>query len=722
MTKDYKNTLNLPQTEFPMRANLAKLEERLLKEWDDSGLYKEIRRTRAGSPKYILHDGPPYANGNIHQGHALNKILKDLVIKIKTMEGYDAPYIPGWDCHGLPIEHQVDKKLGKKKREMTKNEIRKVCREYAEKFVGIQEAEFRRLGILGRWEKPYLTMNFGYEASIVRELGKFFKNGSLYKGLKPIHWCMACRTALAEAEVEYDTHSSPSIYVRFPVTADSGTKFPVLNGKDASLVIWTTTPWTIPANLAVAVKPDFQYAFVDVQNQVLVIASDLLGEVMGKLGIDQYSVLETVNGTDLEGLVYRHPFAGRESPVILGDHVTLEAGTGLVHTAPGHGQDDYTVGLKYGLEVYNPVDDSGKFVKDLEQFGGMKVWDANGAISGLLEREGFLLKEEKISHSYPHCWRCKKPVIFRGTSQWFISMEADRLREKALSEIRKVEWVPGWGEERIYKMIENRPDWCISRQRSWGVPITVFYCKECGHALASKEICDHVAKMMEREGADVWFSKTPGELLLEGTVCEKCGGRDFEQETDILDVWFDSGVSFSAVVESENELTFPSDLYLEGSDQHRGWFHSSLLASVKTRERAPYKSVLTHGYVVDGAGKKMSKSAGNVISPQEIISKYGAEIIRLWVSSENYREDIRLSDEILKRLSEAYRKIRNTFRYMLGNLHDFDVQKDQVSFEKLPEIDRFILHRFQKLTEQIKTAFEGHEYHVFFHAFHNFCT
>ena len=717
---DYKITLNLPQTDFPMKANLSQKEPEILKKWEEINIYRKIREVSDGRKKYILHDGPPYANGHIHQGHALNKILKDIIVKIKTMEGYDAPYIPGWDCHGLPIEHQVDKELGRKKKELEKHKIRRLCREYADKYYKIQREEFKRLGIFGDWENPYLTMNYSYEASIVRELGKIIEGGGLYKGLKPVHWCSTCKTALAEAEVEYEEHESPSIYVKFPLKTNGKDKFSSLEHKDTSVVIWTTTPWTLPANLAIALNPEFKYGAVDTGEEVLIMAIDLIEESMGKFGFSDYEVIETFNGYELEGLKAQHPFMDRESPLILGDHVTLEQGTGLVHTAPGHGQEDYEIGLKYGLDIYNPVDDEGRFISELPHFGGMKVWDANRSINDMLKENGYLLKEEKVEHSYPHCWRCKKPVIFRATPQWFISMDKNNLRTMALEEIKKVEWIPSWGMERIYQMVENRPDWCISRQRVWGVPITVFYCKKCRESLVSREICNHVAGLMEKDGADTWFERDAGELLPSGVKCSKCGGNDFERETDILDVWFDSGVSYT-VVEKSKELSFPSDLYLEGSDQHRGWFHSSLLTSVSTRGKAPYKSVLTHGYVVDGQGRKMSKSLGNVIAPQEVIDKYGAEVLRLWVSSENYREDIRLSGEILKRLSEAYRKIRNTCKFILGNLYDFDPSKDMIEYKKMFELDRFTLHRLQGLIEQIRKAYHEHEYHLFFHAFHNFC-
>ncbi len=566
------------------------------------------------------------------------------------------------------------------------------------------------------------TMNFSYEAAIVRELGKFIKNKSLYKGLKPIHWCARCRTALAEAEVEYADHESPSIYVRFPVQDDLENKFPKLKGKPVSVIIWTTTPWTLPANLAICLHPKLKYSAIETGKEVFIIAEELVNPVMEKCDIKSFKTLQTFRGEALEGIVCRHPLIDRKSPVILGEHATLEQGTGAVHTAPGHGQEDYEIGMKYGLDIYNPVDDGGFFIESVEQFGGMNVWKANSEINKKLSENGYLLKEEKTTHSYPHCWRCKSPILFRATSQWFISMEISGLRQKALEEIKKTKWVPEWGMDRIYEMVESRPDWCVSRQRAWGVPIIAFCCKGCKEFLKSKEISEHIAEMVEKDGTDIWFEKDVSDLLPNGTTCSKCGSKDFQKETDILDVWFDSGVSQAAVVEKNDDLLWPADLYLEGSDQHRGWFQSSLLTSIGTRGKAPYKTVLTHGYVVDGEGKKMSKSAGNVITPDQVIKKSGAEVLRLWVASENYREDIKISDEILKRLTEAYRKIRNTIRYILGNLYDFNLQQHQVNYEDLFEIDRLILHRLQDVVCKVQNAFKNFEFHVFYHTLHNFCT
>jgi len=705
-----------------MKAKLAQREPETLAEWKRDGLYEKLRERSAGREKYILHDGPPYANGNIHIGHAVNKILKDIIVKSREMGGYDVPYVPGWDCHGLPIELQVEKKLGKKKREMSKGEIRKLCREYAREFVGIQKAQFERLGVLGEWDNPYLTMNYDYEATIVRELGRFMETGSVYKGKKPVHWCASCRTALAEAEVEHDDHESPSIFVKFPFKTDIGLKVPGLAGRKVSIVIWTTTPWTIPANMAVCLHPDLDYSAVETGADVLVLATELVGGCMSSFGIEDYKTIATFKGSEIEREVCSHPLIDRDSLVINGRHVTLEAGTGCVHTAPGHGQDDYMVGLQYGLDVYNPVDNGGVFVEDVEFFAGQHVFKANPLVIEKLKEVGALIMERSIRHSYPHCWRCKKPILFRATDQWFVSMEKNGLRVKALEEIDSVKWIPAWGRERIYGMIEKRPDWCLSRQRAWGVPITAFRCNGCEELIADKAVIEHVASLVEREGADVWFDKEVAELLPEGFCCPSCGGRDLKREEDILDVWFDSGVSHSAVLDQREGLGWPADLYLEGSDQHRGWFHSSLLASVGTRGKAPYKAVLTHGFVVDGRGKKMSKSAGNVIAPQEIIDKYGADILRLWVSAEDYRDDIRISEEIVKRAAESYRRLRNTARYILGNLSDFDRARDSVPYSEMLELDRWALDRLTLLTERVLKSYDSFEFHQIFHAVNNFCT
>jgi isoleucyl-tRNA synthetase len=719
---DYKKTLNLPQTDFPMKANLAKREPEILRRWEEMDLHGALRRMSASRPRYVLHDGPPYANGHIHMGHALNKILKDMISRSRQMMGYDSVYVPGWDCHGLPIEHQVEKELGSRKLEMSQEELRRHCRAYAVKFVDIQREEFKRLGVVGDWSRPYLTMSFDYEATIARELGKFITQGSVYKSKKPIHWCLSCRTALAEAEVEYEDRRSPSVYVRFPLISDLSGKAPALAGRRVSVLIWTTTPWTIPANLAIALHPDILYAVVASGEEALIMAAELVEQVMAKAGISPYEIVTRLSAQELEGLKCHHPFIERDSLLVLGPYVTMDTGTGCVHTAPGHGREDYETALAYGLEIYSPVDAAGRFTKDVPFFAGQQVFAANPAIIRKLAEVGSLVHQESITHSYPHCWRCKEPVIFRATEQWFIGMETNGLRQKALEAIKnEVEWIPSWGQERIFGMIANRPDWCISRQRAWGVPITVFYCDHCGEVLATPEVLDHVAARFEAEGADVWFSAEASALLPPGSSCGKCGGTSFTQEMDILDVWFDSGVSQAAVLERRMDLHWPADLYLEGSDQHRGWFHSSLLAAVGTRNHAPYRTVLTHGFVVDGFGRKMSKSVGNVIAPEEVIKKYGAEVLRLWVAGEDYRDDIRLSDEILQRLSEGYRRIRNTCRFLLGNLNGFDPERDRVQVESMESLDRWALHRLQGLVRRVRLAYQRFEFHKIYHAIHNFC-
>ncbi|RII30829.1 MAG: isoleucine--tRNA ligase [Geobacter sp.] len=718
---DYKDTLNLPETSFPMKANLNQREPEILSKWQEIGLYSKMMTEGENKPLYILHDGPPYANGHIHIGHALNKILKDIILKSKRMEGFRAPYVPGWDCHGLPIELQVEKNLGSKKHEISKLEMRRECRKYADKFITIQKEEFKRLGVLGDWDKPYLTMNYEYEGLTAAELAKFAHNGGLYRGRKPVHWCSSCVTALAEAEVEYADHTSPSIYVRFALRDDVANTIPALAGKQAYVVIWTTTPWTIPANLAVALHPEFDYCALETEKGVLIVAEGLKDSFLQATGLTG-NVIATFKATALERKRARHPFYDRDSIILLGEHVTLEAGTGCVHTAPGHGQEDYELALKEGLEIYNPVDNHGRYIQNLELFGGQFVFDANQGVIDKLTEVGALLQTSKITHSYPHCWRCKKPIIFRATEQWFISMNANELRQKSLAAIEQVQWIPKWGKERIFGMIENRPDWCISRQRSWGVPITAFSCTACGEYLADGTIMDHVANIFKEHSSDVWFDWPADKLLPEGTCCPKCGAASLEKEMDILDVWFDSGVSHAAVLEPNPSLESPADMYLEGSDQHRGWFHSSLLESVGTRGRAPYKNVLTHGFVVDGSGRKMSKSVGNVVAPEEVIKKYGAEILRLWVAAQDYRDDIRISQEILTRLSEAYRRIRNTCRYILGNINDFDPATDCVAYADMPELDRWALHQLELLKEKVLASYNEYEFHVLYHAVNGFCT
>ncbi|MEJ5375684.1 MAG: isoleucine--tRNA ligase [bacterium] len=718
---DYKETLNLPRTQFPMKANLAQKEPEVMAQWEAMHIYSKIKEVSKGRPKFILHDGPPYANGHIHIGTAMNKILKDLIVKSKFMAGYDSHYVPGWDCHGLPIEHQVDLMLGGKKAQLSTSEVRRQCRKYAEKFIAIQREEFKRLGVFGDWEKPYLTMAFPYVAAIVREFGRFFLQGSVYRGKKPVYWCYSCKTALAEAEVEYAEHKTPSIFISFPMRSDISGRVSSLKGKQISVVIWTTTPWTIPANLAIAVHPEFEYVAVENQGQVYILAQELLSYASASFGWPPADPIARFKGAVLEGLTCSHPYLERDSKLILADFVTLDAGTGCVHIAPGHGKEDYEIGVRYGLPVYAPVDDEGRFTHEVEYFSGQFVFSANRAVISKLQDVGRLLAQEEITHEYPHCWRCKKPIIFRATEQWFISMEANGFRNRTLEEIDKVEWIPPQGRDRIYEMIKHRPDWCVSRQRSWGVPITVFYCVSCGEVLANEQTFSKVASIFQEEGAEAWFEKDAGQLLPEGSSCSKCGNKEFRKETDILDVWFDSGVSWAAVLECNPELEYPAHMYLEGSDQHRGWFHSALLTSVGTRGKAPYKSVLTHGFVVDGQGKKMSKSLGNVVVPEEVIKQYGAEVLRLWVSAEDYRDDMRISGEILQRLSEAYRRIRNTARFMLGNLFDFQPALHQVPYEQLREIDRFALHRLHGVINRVRKAYETYSFHTVFHTLHQFC-
>jgi len=724
---NYKDTLNLPRTDFAMKANLSKKEPDMLGRWESIDIYKKIRAISKGKPTFILHDGPPYANGDIHLGTALNKIIKDIVIKSKNMTGYDSVYVPGWDCHGLPIEHQVDQKLGEKRYTLSQAEKRRLCRAYAEKFVDMQRKQFKRFGVFGEWNNPYVTMDYDYEATTIAEFGTLMVEGNIYKGKKPVYWCASCKTALAEAEVEYADHSTPSIYVKFPLVSDVASLLPALKGKPISVVIWTTTPWTIPANLAIALHEDFEYVALEVEGEVLIFAEELTDYCLDAFGYrdKKTEVLATFKGSALEGLACRHPFIDRESTLILAPFVTLDAGTGCVHIAPGHGQEDYEIGLEYGLDVYAPVNDDGQFTADVDFFAGQFVFDANSAVIDKLQEVGALMGHLDIEHQYPHCWRCKNPIIFRSTEQWFISMDKNSLRQKALSEIDSVAWFPSWGRDRIYGMIENRPDWCISRQRSWGVPITVFYCNNCGQHLASREIIDHVVNLVRDHGADIWFERDAKDLMPEGTVCPHCGSGHFTKETNILDVWFDSGVSHAAVLENSSQwpdLSWPADLYLEGSDQHRGWFHSSLLESVASRGRAPYRSVLTHGFVVDGEGKKMSKSMGNFIDPQQMVDQYGAEILRLWVAAEDYTMDIRISEEILKRLVEAYRRIRNTSRYILGNLYDFDCTKDTLPYEEMEEIDQWALHRLQEIIGRVRKAYEDYQFHMVYYTLYNFCT
>lgn len=720
-TLDLKKSLNLPQTSFAMKAQLAQKEPELIKKWNRLNLYSRIIQSRKGRPTFVLHDGPPYANGHIHLGTALNKILKDFIVKSRTMMGYLCPYVPGWDCHGLPIEIRVDQLLADRKKDMSVIEIRKECRKYALKFIDIQREEFIRLGVFGDWQNPYLTMNPGYEADILRFLAEFFASGNIYKGKRPVHWCLHCQTALAEAEIEYKEKKSPSIYVKFPLLSDLSRKWPQLSGRKISVIIWTTTPWTLPANLAIAFHPEYEYTAVEVGSEVFILARRLLPVVAEELGWGNYRELAIMNGHDLEGLKARHPFINRESILVLADYVTLEDGTGCVHTAPGHGYDDFLTGMAYGLDIYTPVDEEGRFLPQVERYGGLNVFEANPRIVADLEKERSLLKKAEVSHSYPHCWRCKQPVIFRATEQWFISMDKNGLRERTLEEIKKIRWIPYWGEERIANMMQGRPDWCISRQRSWGVPIPAFYCESCGNILADEHITRRVAEIFEKHGSNAWFEKSAAELLPPEQKCPACGDSRFRKENNILDVWFESGASHGILGKSR-ELPWPADLYVEGHDQYRGWFNSSLVIGVGARNGSPYRTCLTHGFVLDEQGRAMSKSLGNFIEPGEIISLHGAEILRLWVAMLNYKEDARFGQEILQRLIEAYRKIRNTWRFLLGNLYDFNPDRDRLQEEELLWLDRWILERARQVAQRVIKAYEDYEFHIVFHSLYNFFT
>jgi len=769
---ELKKTVNLPKTNFAQKANLAQAEPARLKRWSELNLYQLIRDSRRGRDKFILHDGPPYANADIHLGTALNKIVKDFVVKSRTMLGYDAPYVPGYDCHGLPIELFVDKKLGAKKANMPPVSVRRACREHATEALKRQTRDFQRLGILGLWENPYLTMSNQYEAETARLFGRFVERGYVYKGARPVYWCVYDQTALAEAEVEYREHTSPSVYVKFPLASDPSEIDPALAGRRVFFLIWTTTPWTLPANLAIAVNPNFEYAAVENDEEVYVVASELVETVASKCGLDAPRVVARFPGAKLDRLECRHAWLERKSLVILGEHVTLggeadaeteldvkdardksatsKAGTGCVHTAPGHGHDDFVIGKQYGLDIYCPVDHAGRFTSEVEHFAGERVFEANAKIVEFLKERGALLFSENYNHRYPHCWRCKNPVIFRATPQWFISLDARSteppveqdedgrdlanftdnetdapvsLRAGALREVEQsVEWIPAWGEDRMRNMLKGRPDWCVSRQRVWGVPIPAFYCAGCDEAIAEASVIKHVADIFERETSDAWYAREAQDLLPAGFACPKCGATAFTKETDILDVWFDSGSSCVAVLEHYDELQFPADVYLEGGDQYRGWFNSSLMVGLAAHDRAPYRTVLTHGWVVDGQGKAMHKSAGNSVSPNDVIKQSGAEIIRLWCASSDYHEDMRCSDEILQRVSDAYRKMRNTARFALGNLDGFDPARHTVGASELLELDRWALAELDGVIAKVRKAYENYEFHAVFHELYNFCT
>jgi len=720
---DYKSTINLPNTGFPMKADLANREPGMLAAWERSGLYDKIRIAAKGRPSFVLTDGPPYANGAIHLGHAVNKILKDIIVKSRTLDGYDAPYVPGWDCHGLPIEMQVEKTHGRVGQKIDAKAFRAACREYALKQVDAQRSDFKRLGVLGDWDHPYLTMAPRFEAEQLRAFALIIKNGHVYKGFKPVHWCLNCRSALAEAEVEYEDKTSPSVYVRFPVVdpQDLARRFGIepVEQSPTSLAIWTTTPWTLPANRAVAVHPQFDYSLIEFDlgggPERLVLAAELVDAVMKSLGVTQWMSIATVKGEALEHMLLQHPFYDRQVPVVLGDHVTLDAGTGAVHTAPGHGLDDYIVGRRYGLEIDNPVGGDGRFLPSTPLFAGEQVFDANAHVIKVLLDNGRLLKDEPYHHSYPHCWRHKTPVIFRATPQWFISMEQAGLRKGALEAISHVDWMPAWGEQRISGMIAGRPDWCVSRQRTWGVPIPLFVDKVTGELHPNTAaLIEDVAVRVERDGIDAWFDLDAAALL--GADAEK-----YDKATDVMDVWFDSGVVHHAVSQMRPEISVPADLYLEGSDQHRGWFHSSLLTSVAMHGRAPYRGVLTHGFTVDEKGRKMSKSIGNTLVPQKLTSTLGADVVRLWVAATDYANEMSVSDEILKRMADSYRRMRNTLRFLLGNLHGFDPAQHAVAFDDLVAIDQWAILKAFALQNDVVTAYRNYEFHDIYQKIHNFC-
>jgi isoleucyl-tRNA synthetase len=729
---ELKSSLLLPRTDFPMKANLPENEPKRLAVWRENGLYEQIRQARKGAEKYILHDGPPYANGPIHLGHALNKCLKDFVVKSKTMAGFDSPYVPGWDCHGLPIEIKVDEQLGRKKLEMDPIAVRAACRAYAQKYIDLQRTQFERIGVLGRWQDPYTTMSNQYEATTLKAFYELFERGFVYRGLKPVYWCWHDRTALAEAEVEYEMHTSPSIYVRYALTSKPEALDAALAGKPVYAIIWTTTPWTLPASLAIAFQPEFEYvALENTDGNVYLVAAALADAVKQACSLESAKEIARFQGAQLERATFQHPFLDRSILGVLANYVTADQGTGAVHTAPAHGVDDFYTGERYGLDQATKVDAAGRIQDGLPEYNGLNIFKANPEIIKLLEARGALLGRNDIYHSYPHCWRCHHPVIYRATEQWFISMETAiqrpdgstvSFRQRALDEIKKVKWDPAWGEERISNMIATRPDWCISRQRIWGVPIALFLCKRCNQPLQAPEAYARVVELFQQHGADAWYDGTAEKMLPAGAKCAtaNCGGTEFRRETDILDVWIDSGTSWAAVLETQPELRFPCDLYTEGGDQHRGWFHSSLLFSVGLRDIAPYRVVATSGWTLDEQGRAFSKSLGNGVDPVDIAKRLGGEIVRLWVASVDFREDVSASENLMQRVADNYKKLRNTFRFLLGNLHDFDPQKDAVAWEKLEPLDQYMLLRARELTTKVLGWYEEFEFHRIYHAVNEF--
>ena len=720
----YDRTLNLPKTDFPMRANLPKREPEILKFWDEIDIYRKVREKRRGAPKFVLHDGPPYSNGDIHLGQALNKILKDFVVKYKSLRGFDAPFVPGWDTHGLPNELATLKALGVDRHSIPPLELRRKCKEMALHYLEVQREQFRRLGVRGDWKAPYVTLDPEYEAAQLEVFAKLVEEGCIYRRYKPIYWCPNCETALAEAEVEYEEKTSPSIYVKFPLRFDPAKVFGVdVRGRKTFVVIWTTTPWTLPGNVAVALNPDFKYVLLSVGDEAYIVARERLEAFLGDLGLSpgEVEILGQASGRALEHEKCQHPlYEDRESVLVLAEYVTAEQGTGCVHTAPGHGEEDFQTALRYNLPIISPVDDRGYLTEEARQFSGLKVWgDADEAIMRHLEGEGLLLWRGEVTHSYPHCWRCHKPVIFRATMQWF--MDIQRYKELALKAVREVQWIPEWGEIRISSMIRERPDWCLSRQRVWGVPIPAFYCRSCGQVVLDPKVIRHIAGLVREQGTDVWFEREAKDLLPKGFKCPKCGSEEFEKESAILDVWFDSGCSHAAVLESHPDLTWPADLYLEGHDQHRGWFQVSLWTALATKGKPPYKAVLTHGFFVDESGRKMSKSLGTGLSPMVLCERFGADVLRLWVAALDFREDMRVSERILEQIAESYRRIRNTLRFVLGNLYDFDPERHLIPFGQRRALDRYASLRLQRLVQRVQKAFDEYEFHTVYHSIHEFC-